>query len=63
MAKWFEDIPVFVVLAEKYEIAEVREFHLDAAPGAYRLFAVHRSVLELEEPVRLSLPLAELVAG
>jgi Uma2 family endonuclease len=54
---------VVVVLDEKYDIAEVREFHLDAAAAAYRLFAVHRSVLELEEPVRLSLPLAELVAG
>jgi Uma2 family endonuclease len=54
---------VVVVLDEKYDIAEVREFHLDAAVSAYRLFAVHRSVLELEEPVRISLPLADLVAG
>ena len=54
---------VVVVLDEKYDIAEAREFHLDAAAASYRLFAVHRSVLELEEPVRLTLPLAELVAG
>jgi Uma2 family endonuclease len=58
-------IPLYlvVVLDEKYDIAEVREFHLDAAAAAYRLHAVHRSVLELEEPVRVALPLAELVAG
>jgi Uma2 family endonuclease len=58
-------IPLYlvVVLDEKYDIAEAREFHLDAAAAAYRLHAVHRSVLELEEPVRVALPLAELVAG
>ncbi len=58
-------IPLYlvVVLDERYDIAEIREFHLDAAAAAYRLFAVHRSVLELEEPVRLSEPIASLVAG
>jgi Uma2 family endonuclease len=58
-------IPLYlvVVLDEKYDIWEIREFHLDAAAAAYRLDAVHRSVLELEQPVRLTLPIAELVSG
>ena len=35
---------------------EIREFHLDAAAATYRLHAVRRSILELEEPVKLALP-------
>jgi Uma2 family endonuclease len=50
-----------IVLDEDYEIAEIREFHLDAAASAYRLYAVHRSVLDLEEPFRLKLPIADLI--
>jgi len=42
---------------------EIREFHLDAAADAYRLHAVHRSVLDLEQPVRLTLPISELVTA
>jgi len=58
-------IPLYlvVVLGEKYEIEEIREFHLDAAAADYRLYAVHTSVLELEQPVRLTLPVSELVLG
>jgi Uma2 family endonuclease len=58
-------IPLYlvVVLDEKYDIWEIREFHLDAAADAYRLFAVHASVLELEQPIRMSLPLSDLVRG
>jgi Uma2 family endonuclease len=58
-------IPLYpvVVLDEKYDIWEIREFHLDAAAAAYRLHAVHRSVLELEQPVRLTLPIADLVTA
>jgi Uma2 family endonuclease len=58
-------IPLYlvVVLDEKYDIWEIREFHLDAAASAYRLHAVHHSVLELEQPVRLTLPIPELVTG
>ena len=58
-------IPLFLVvlLDEKYDIGEIREFHLDAAAAAYRLHAVHGSVLELELPIRLSLPLSGLVGG
>ena len=58
-------IPLYlvVILDDKYDIWEIREFHLDAAASAYRLDAVHRSVLELEQPVRLKLPIAELVTG
>lgn len=58
-------IPLYlvVVLDEKYDIAEIREFHLDAAAAEYRLHAVHSSALELQQPVRLSLPIAALVAG
>jgi Uma2 family endonuclease len=58
-------IPLYlvVVLDEKYDIWEIREFHLDAAAAAYRLHAVHSSVLELEQPVRLTQPVAELVSG
>jgi len=61
------DIPVYlvVVLDEKHDIADIREFHLDAAAEAYRLRSVHWSVLDLEQPVRLPLPLpiADLVAA
>jgi len=58
-------IPVYLVvlLDEKYDIAEIREFHLDAATATYRLHAVHRSVLDLEQPVRLTLPISELVTA
>jgi hypothetical protein len=48
-------LSLVVVLNEKYDIWEIPEFHLDAAAAAYRLPAVHRSVLELEQPVRLTL--------
>jgi hypothetical protein len=50
-----------VLLDETYDITEIREFHLDAAALTYRLHAVRRSVLDLEQPVRLTLPIAELV--
>jgi hypothetical protein len=58
-------IPLYlvVVLDDTYDIWEIREFHLDAAESTYRLHAVHRSVLELEHPVRLKLPISDLVAG
>ena len=58
-------IPLYlvIVLDEKYDVREIREFHLDAATAAYRLDAVHRSVLDLEQPVRLTLPISDLVAG
>ena len=56
-------IPLYlvVVLDERQDIAEIREFHLDAAATVYRLHAVHASVLDLEQPVRLRLPIADLV--
>jgi Uma2 family endonuclease len=58
-------IPLYlvVVLDDKYDIWEIREFHLDAALSAYRLHAVHRSVLELEQPVRLALPISDLTTA
>ena len=58
-------IPVYlvVVLDEKHDIADIREFHLDAATEAYRLHSVHWSVLDLEQPVRLMLPIADLVVA
>lgn len=58
-------IPLYlvVVLDDVYDIGEIREFHLDAAAGAYRLHAVHRSVLSLEQPVLLKLPITDLVTG
>jgi Uma2 family endonuclease len=52
-------LDLVVVLDEKYDIAEIREFHLDSAAAVYRLHSVHRSTLELEEPVRVTLPLAD----
>jgi Uma2 family endonuclease len=58
-------IPVYLVvlLDEKYDIDEIREFHLDAATTTYRLHAVHRSVLDLEQPIRLTHPISDLVSG
>ena len=58
-------IPLYlvIVLDEKYDIWEIREFHLDAATAAYRLHAVHRSVLDLEQPVRMTLPISDLVTA
>ena len=50
-----------VLLDATYDITEIREFHLDAAASTYRLHAIHRSVLDLEQPVRLTLPISELV--
>jgi Uma2 family endonuclease len=57
-------IPLYlvVVLDEKYDIWEIREFHLDAAAAAYRLYAVHTSVLKLERPIHLTLPVSDLVS-
>ncbi|MFE0150451.1 Uma2 family endonuclease [Nonomuraea sp. NPDC059007] len=57
-------IPLYllVLLDEKYEITEVREFHLDAVASEYRLHRVHRDRLELESPILVSVPLADLVA-
>jgi Uma2 family endonuclease len=57
-------IPIYliVVLDEKYDLVDIREFHLDAATSAYRLYTVHHSVLDLEQPVRLTLPISDLVA-
>ncbi|MBB5083911.1 hypothetical protein HNR40_009416 [Nonomuraea endophytica] len=49
-------------LDEKYEITEVREFHLDAVVSEYRLHRVHRDRLELELPILVAVPLVELVA-
>ena len=58
-------IPLYlvVVLDEKYDIWEIREFHLDAAADSHRLHAVHHSVLELEQPIRLTLPITDLVTA
>jgi Uma2 family endonuclease len=58
-------IPVYLVvlLDDKYDIWEIREFHLDAATATYRLHTVHTSVLELEQPVRLTLPISDLVSA
>jgi Uma2 family endonuclease len=52
-----------VLLDATYDITEIREFHLDAAASTYRLHAIHRSVLDLEQPVRLTLPISELVTA
>lgn len=54
---------VVVVLDDEYDIWEIREFHLDAAASSYRLHAVHRSVLSIEEPVLLKMPISDLVVG
>jgi Uma2 family endonuclease len=56
-------IPLYlvVVLDETHEIIEIREFHLDAAAASYRLYAIHRSILDVEQPVRLRMPIADLV--
>lgn len=58
-------IPLYLIvtLDDKYDIWEIQEFHLDAATATYRLYAIHRSVLDLEQPVRLTLPIAELVSA
>jgi Uma2 family endonuclease len=58
-------IPLYlvVILDEKFDIAEIKEFHLDAATREYRLHTVHRSVLELEHPIRVTMPFSDLLAG
>lgn len=58
-------IPLYllVLLDEKYEIVEVKEYHLDAVASEYRLHQVHRSYLELELPIRVNVPFAALIAG
>jgi Uma2 family endonuclease len=57
-------IPLYLVvlLDERYDIAEIREFHLDASTSTYRLHTVHLSVLDLQQPVRLTLVLSALIA-
>jgi Uma2 family endonuclease len=57
-------IPMYlVVLLDGNDIGEIREFHLDAAAASYRLHAVHTSVLDLEQPIRLTLPISNLVGS
>lgn len=56
-------LSLVVLLDETYDITEIREFHLEAAAAAYRLHAIHRSVLDLEQPVRLTLPISGLVTA
>ncbi|MFI6291794.1 hypothetical protein ACIBEJ_09430 [Nonomuraea sp. NPDC050790] len=53
---WYGALPV-AMTEEKYEITEVREFHLDAVVSEYRLHRVHRDRLELELPLRVAVPL------
>lgn len=57
-------IPLYllILLDEKYEIVEVREFHLDAVASEYRLYQVHRAELELELPIRATVPFLALTA-
>jgi hypothetical protein len=66
--RWPDELPVNMTEADyralldaTYDITEIREFHLDAAASTYRLHAIHRSVLDLEQPVRLTPPVSELV--
>jgi hypothetical protein len=66
--RWPDELPVNMTEADyralldaTYDITEIREFHLDAAASTYRLHAIHRPVLDLEQPVRLTLPVSELV--
>jgi Uma2 family endonuclease len=56
-------IPLYlvVILDDRHDIVEIREFHLDGPTATYRLDSIHRSVLDLEEPVRLKLPIADLL--
>lgn len=58
-------IPLYlvVVLDDKWSISGIREFHLDAAAGEYRMHREHRALLELEHPVRLTLRVADLTLG
>jgi Uma2 family endonuclease len=55
-------IPVYlvVILDEKFRIVSIREFHLDAAAGCYRMHREHQRTLDLDHPVKLSVPVAEL---
>jgi hypothetical protein len=55
-------IPLFliVLMDGKHAITEIQELHLDAASATYRLHAVHRSILDLEHPVRVTLPISSL---
>ncbi|MEV1167786.1 Uma2 family endonuclease [Nonomuraea sp. NPDC049784] len=57
-------IPLYllILLDEKYEILEVKEFHLDAVASEYRLHRVHQADLELELPIRVTIPFLVLTA-
>ncbi|MEQ4718991.1 hypothetical protein [Nonomuraea sp. B19D2] len=57
-------IPLYllILLDEKYEIIEVKEFHLDAVASEYRLHRVRQSDLELELPIRMTIPFLALTA-
>ncbi|WP_157246395.1 Uma2 family endonuclease [Nonomuraea typhae] len=57
-------IPLYLVilLDEKHEIEEVREFHLDAVVRSYRLHRLHRTELELEAPFLVTIPFGSLTA-
>jgi Uma2 family endonuclease len=55
-------IPAYLVLIldEKAEVEEVREFHLDAGTREYVLYRVRRGELTIGTPVRAQAPFAEL---
>jgi Uma2 family endonuclease len=55
-------IPVYLVVMmnEKCQILSIREFHLDSGDGHYRLHREHVKTLDLEHPVKMSIPVADL---
>ena len=55
-------IPIYLVvmLDSKYKILSIREYHLDAGAARYEMHREHVSTLNLENPVKMSVPIAEL---
>ncbi|WP_165634882.1 Uma2 family endonuclease [Thermostaphylospora chromogena] len=54
---------ILVLLDEKYEVDEVMEFHLDDMEPEYRLHRIHGSELDLELPIRVTIPFPALTAA
>ncbi|MBE1534892.1 Uma2 family endonuclease [Actinomadura algeriensis] len=58
----FEGIPVYLVvfLDRGLYVKSIREYRLDGAVKNYRLTEVHEEELDLEDPIRVTIPFSDL---
>jgi hypothetical protein len=57
--EWYDELPEFITQEQRTSASST----WTRPPRPIRLHAVHWSVLDLEQPVQLTLPIADLVAA